>query len=102
MAGAGLPGVALAQGYALNGAMKELEKLTRIDGLWHGGNPVARWCMGAAEVKRSTDDRIKLVKPLRDAAGKRVDAVAALVMAIDRWLAYQEAAPAAGFAFYSL
>jgi len=101
MGAAGLPGVALSQGYVLSGAMKELEKLTRVGGLHHGGNPAARWCMGAAEVKRSTDDRIKLVKPMRDAAGKRVDAVAALIMALDRWLAYREAA-SPGFAFISL
>jgi phage terminase large subunit-like protein len=51
----------------------------------HGFHPVARWNADSAEVKRDDLDRVKLVKPMRDASGKRIDGLAAAANAIHVW-----------------
>lgn len=99
---AGIPNTALSQGYALSGAMQELEKLVKADGIRHDGNPVLRWNVNSAEVKRGLDERIRLVKPYRGASGVRVDGIAALTMAIDRHLGRTAQTKPAEFAFYTL
>jgi len=70
------------QGFALTEGMKDVLRLVKAGRLAHGGHPVARWCFDAAEVKRRADEEVlKLVKPDRRDAKKRVDAVAALATA---------------------
>jgi phage terminase large subunit-like protein len=72
------------QGYALSESLKDLMRLVKMDppALLHGGHPVARWCMDAVEVRHDNEERIKLVKPDRRGARKRVDAAAALATAL--------------------
>jgi phage terminase large subunit-like protein len=74
------------QGYRLSPALKEIERLIR-ERLWvHGGNPVARWCFDAAEVRQDDQENIKVVKPDRKATGKRIDAVPSAANAVDALL----------------
>lgn len=66
----------------------------------HHGNPVARWCMDAVEVKRATEnpDLLKPVKPERTTA-RRIDGVVAFVLAVRAWRVNmnQRRAAVAGF-----
>ncbi len=75
----------VTQGYGLSGALKELMRLIKASQLNHGFHPVARWNADSAEVRRDDLERIKLVKPMRDASGKRIDGLAALANAIHVW-----------------
>lgn len=102
MAANQLPATALSQGYALSGAMQELEKLVKAAAIRHDNNPVLRWNVNSAEVKRGLDERIRLVKPFRGASGVRVDGIAALTMAIDRQIGHATEPKPPEFAFYSL
>jgi len=78
----GLTVTPVTQGYGLSGALKELMRMVKAGQLAHGGDPVARWCADCVEVRRDDLDRIKVVKPLRERSGKRIDGVAALANAI--------------------
>ena len=82
MQGLGLAIEPVFQGYGLSGALKELMRLVKAEAFRHGGHPVARWNADSAEVRRDDQERIKLVKPDRNAAGKRVDGIAAAGNAI--------------------
>lgn len=79
----GLISVQVTQGFALSEPMKELMRLVQSRHFCHGGNPVARWNAECVEVKTDDRERIYFVKPRRGAVGKRIDGVAALVMAVD-------------------
>lgn len=74
------------QGYRLSPALKEVERLIREHLFVHGGNPVARWCFDAAEIRQDDQENIKVVKPDRKATGKRIDAVPSAANAIDALL----------------
>lgn len=78
-----LTSVQVKQGFMLSEPMKELMKLCKTGHFHHAGNPVMRWNVSAVEVKRDDRDRIYYIKPNRDQSGKRIDGVAAAVMAID-------------------
>lgn len=54
-------------------------------GFAHGGNPVARWMADALEVTspRGDPDRSRPVKPDRQASGKRIDGMVALLHALE-------------------
>ncbi len=80
------PADQVSQGYGLNGGLQETMRLVKAQRLNHGGNPVARWNADSAEVKQDDQEKIKLVKPDRNASGKRVDGMAALAMAVTRYL----------------
>nr|WP_205762436.1 terminase large subunit [Magnetospirillum aberrantis] len=43
--------VAIGQGYKLNGAIKDTERLLAGGTLWHGGRPLMAWCVGNARVE---------------------------------------------------
>lgn len=73
-----------------SGALKELMRLTQQRSWNHQGNPVARWCFDAVEVKRDDRDNIRTKKPDRQKDGKRIDAVDAVVMALEGWMAELE------------
>lgn len=79
----------VTQGYALSGSLKEMMRLIKAGLLNHGFHPVARWNADSAEVRRDDMERIKLVKPERDASGKRIDGLAALGNAIQVWQAWE-------------
>lgn len=79
----GLTSVQVKQGFMLSEPMKELMRLVQSGHFHHAGNPVARWNMESVEIKQDDRERIYYVKPRREQTGKRIDGVAALVMAID-------------------
>ena len=85
MMGIGLDVEPVPQGYALSSSLKELMRLVKAGLLHHGGHPVARWHADSAEVRRSDEDHIKLVKPDRAAAKTRIDGIAAAATAIKVW-----------------
>jgi phage terminase large subunit-like protein len=65
--------------------MNEAMRLLTAHQVQHGGNPVARWMADNVEAKRPRDDpdRIRPVKPDRQASGKRIDGMPAWFFAID-------------------
>lgn len=65
--------------------MNELTRAITAKELQHHGNPVMRWMAENLEAKRPTDDpdRIRPVKPARDASGKHIDGMMALLFGID-------------------
>lgn len=67
---------------------KELLKLVKggPSVFLHGGHPVARWNADSLEVKRDENENVKPVKPERNASGKRIDGMVALIEAIDGWM----------------
>ena len=81
----GIETVLMAPGYALSSGLKELMRLVKTQGINHGGHPVMRWNIDSVEVRRNDEEKLKAVKPKREASGNRIDGVVALAMAIDRW-----------------
>lgn len=77
----------VSQSYAgMSAPLKEIMRLAKSQKLNHGGNPVARWCFDAVEVRQDPAENIKPVKPERVRSGKRIDAVTAAAMAVDGWI----------------
>jgi phage terminase large subunit-like protein len=68
--------------------MNEAMRLLKARKVQHGGNPVARWMADNVEAKRPADDpdRVRPVKPDRQATGKRIDGMPAWFFALDGWL----------------
>ncbi|WP_242883988.1 terminase large subunit [Actinomadura litoris] len=83
--------VPVPQTYAgLSPGMSELMAVMRSRQIRHHGDPVARFCFDAVEVKRAADnpELIKPVKPRRSGVtgqGKRIDAVLTASMAVAAW-----------------
>lgn len=65
--------------------MNELQRLLMAHELQHFGHPVMRWMADNLEAKRPTDDpdRVRPVKPAKDATGLHVDGMLALLFGID-------------------
>ena len=65
--------------------MTELMRRLKAHELVHFANPVARWMADNLEAKTPRDDpdRIRPVKPAREKSGKRIDAIPALLFALD-------------------
>jgi len=85
------------QGFGLSSAVKQSMRLVKATQLHHGGNPVARWNADSVEVRQDDGERLKLVKPKRDASGKRIDGYAALCNALrmhELWIEDQQVTPA--------
>jgi len=84
----------------MTGPTTEAMRLLMAHEIKHGGNPVARWHADNLEVKRPRDDpdRLRPVKPDRQASGKRIDGMAAWFFALtgvlmskpDRVSAYED------------
>jgi len=68
----------------LTPALNELMRLVKGREFIHGGNPLARWCVDSLEVRHSRDDAdlIRPSKPDRQTGGKRIDLIAALLLAL--------------------
>jgi len=66
---------------------KELEVLTLVKNIAHGGNPVLRWQMGNIELKIDAADNIKIDK---GNSKEKVDGPVALAMALGVWKAFDE------------
>lgn len=67
--------------------MNEVMAFVKSGQLQHHGNPVARACFDAVEVRRASYDAelIRPHKPERNSSGTRIDAVPALAMAGAAW-----------------
>jgi phage terminase large subunit-like protein len=73
--------VAMRQTYAsLSAPTKSLEKAILSQQLRHSGDPVLRWCVSNVAIE--TDPAGNL-KPSKSASTERIDAVVALIMAVD-------------------
>jgi phage terminase large subunit-like protein len=76
-----VPCIPMRQTYAaLSAPTKSLEKAILGRQLRHDGDPVLRWCMSNVAVE--TDPAGNL-KPSKTASTERIDAVVALIMAVD-------------------
>ena len=77
----GLTCVPMRQGFAsLSAPTKSLEKAILAKQLRHDGHPVLRWCMSNVAVET---DPVGNLRPSKVASTERIDAVVALVMAVD-------------------
>jgi len=67
--------------------MTELMSLVKKGRMRHHGNPVARACFDAVEVRKApyNPELIRPDKPERDKSGKRIDAVPSAAMACSAW-----------------
>jgi phage terminase large subunit-like protein len=91
----------VAQGYSgMSGPLKQTLRLAQRGLLDTGGNPLARWCYQAVEVRQDDAENIRPVKPDRGRDRHRIDAVVSGAMALAEWLAHPKAkrrSRAAGF-----
>jgi phage terminase large subunit-like protein len=69
-----------------SGALKEIDRQLSAGVLDVGADPVAAWCASSAEVLTDSTENLKLVKPDRQRAAARIDAMAALANAVDGFL----------------
>jgi len=65
-------------------AARELEKRIIDRTITHEGHPIMRFCVDSAAVQTTSYDLLKLVKPDRLKAAKRIDGVSALLTAMAR------------------
>ena len=80
--GMGFTVVPFGQGYKdMSPATKELMKLTLEKRIKHGGHPVLRWMMDNVFVRQ---DPAGNIKPDKEKSTEKIDAVVALIMALDR------------------
>jgi phage terminase large subunit-like protein len=76
-----IPCIAMRQTYAaLSAPTKSLEKVILAKQLRHDGDPVLRWCVSNVAVE---SDPAGNLKPSKVASTERIDAVVALIMAVD-------------------
>ena len=77
----GLPCVPMRQGFgSLSAPTKSLEKAVLTRQLRHDGHPVLRWCVSNVAVE---SDPAGNLKPSKVLSTERIDAVVALIMAVD-------------------
>lgn len=69
----------------------ELERLVLAGKLHHGGHPILRWAVDGVEMKV---DPAGNRKPARDTRDRKIDALVAVLLALDRWCRQQKAAAA--------
>lgn len=82
LAESGLTVFPFGQGYvSMSGPAKELERLVLQRLLWHGGNPVARWCATNVVIRA---DPAGNIKPDRERSTDKIDGIVAAVMALAR------------------
>lgn len=85
----GAPMTPVRQGFgSLNAPMKQLQELVAAGRLRHGAHPVLRW-MASNTVAET--DAAGNVKPSKKLSTERIDGIAALVIAIARWIDTQGA-----------
>ena len=72
------------QGYHYVSTHEDLERLTAIGQIAHGGNPVARWMLGNVEVER---DAAGNIKPSRKRKENKIDGIVAAIMALGEAIA---------------
>jgi phage terminase large subunit-like protein len=77
----------------MNAPCKLLEQMLAQKRLNHGGNPVLRWMAANAVAEVNQDD---LIRPSRKKSADKIDGLVALLMCLNRALAYQDE----GFSMY--
>ena len=86
-----LPCVKMGQTYAwLSAPTKSLERAILTQQLRHDGDPVLRWCVSNVAVE---SDPAGNLKPSKVASTERIDAVVALIMAVDAMNRHAQAEP---------
>ena len=89
--GDGFTMVPFGQGFkSMSGPSKYLEQIILSKKLKHGGHPVLSWC--ANNVSASTDSS-ENIKPDKERSTERIDCIVALIMALGRLTAAEEAKP---------
>jgi phage terminase large subunit-like protein len=83
LVGHGLQMVDTPQGFYLNAAIKRTNELVINGELCHGNHPILGWMADNAVVRHGRDKELRLDK---ERARDKIDGVAALVMAVDRWI----------------
>jgi phage terminase large subunit-like protein len=83
LVGRGLTLVDTPQGFFLNEAIKRTNELVIEQKLAHGGNAILSWMAANAVVRHGRNKEIRLDK---DAAKEKIDGIAALVMAMSRFI----------------
>ena len=87
--GEGLPVQLLSQtGRSMQAATNRVSDMVSANRLLHNGDPVARWCAANTAVKYDYQGFPKIIKMNEDQR-YRIDATAALCMAMDRRLAWE-------------
>ncbi len=80
----GLEMVSIRQGFlTLSPASKELERLVLSREIFHGGNPVLRWCAANVVIE---SDATENIKPSKKKSTEKIDGIAALVNALSRMI----------------
>lgn len=72
--------------------VSELERLVLSGKLHHGGHSILRWCVDGVEMKV---DPAGNRKPSREHRATKIDALVAVLLALDRWLRRTRAQPVA-------
>jgi len=71
---------AIRQGWSMTAPTKSLERSVLSGRLRHAGDPILRWCVGNVSVEA---DKIGNLRPSKTTSTERIDAVVALIMAVD-------------------
>lgn len=81
----GLKLVEMRQGFkTLSAPMKDLESRATTGRLRHAGHPVLEWMAECLDAKRDDNRNVRPIKPDGSEAGKKVDGMVALIMALGR------------------
>jgi phage terminase large subunit-like protein len=90
LADAGLSVYPVGMGFLSMGPLvAELERLVLSGRLHHGGHPILRWAVDGVEMKT---DPAGNRKPARDMRDRKIDALVAVLLALDRWLRHEPVA----------
>ena len=80
-------------GKSMQASLERVGEMVRSGRLRHNGDPVSRWMADNAEVRYDSQNFPKLVKPMAHSNYARIDGISALMMAMDRRLAWERDAP---------
>ena len=83
----GVPTVKVSQGFqSLSAPAKELQAIIAAGLIDHGNNPVVEWMVDNVEIQTDVNGNIRPVRPEHGAAGKKIDGIVALIIALAIWL----------------
>lgn len=89
----GLTPVVLTQNYTnMSAPMKELEAAIESGRFHHDGNPIMTWCISNV-IGKNLPGNDDVVRPIKQGLDNKIDGAVALIMAMNRAMANEEAAP---------